>query len=116
MEIETDFPFEMVIEMQRSAAQKMRKTVIRKTLGGRASFKALEDYLKLHLPTPFSTITLLIRGYFEILFEDEDGAIATRKFTVVEWSGWALSFSKYSANFRPNEQGAKTLLMHSIKV
>jgi hypothetical protein len=42
-------------------------------------------------------------GYFEILFEDEDGARATRKLAAVEWSGWAFSFSKYSANFRPNK-------------
>jgi hypothetical protein len=34
----------------------------------------------------------------------------------VEWSGWALSFSKYSTNFRPNEQGAESLVTHSIKV
>ncbi len=34
----------------------------------------------------------------------------------MEWSGWALSFSKYSANFRPNEQGAESLLTHSVKV
>jgi hypothetical protein len=106
----------MVIEMQRSTAQKVRKIVIGKTLGGRASFKALQDCLKLHLPAPFSTITLLTRGYFEILFEDENGARATRKLATVEWSGWALSFSKYLANFRPNEQGAKTLLTHSVKV
>jgi hypothetical protein len=102
--------------MQRSAAQKARKTIIGRTLGGRTSFKALHDCLKFHLPTPFSTITLLTRGYFEIFFEDEDGARATRKLAVVEWSTWALSFSKYSANFRLNEQGAEMLLTHSIKV
>ncbi|CAM6070816.1 unnamed protein product [Sphagnum tenellum] len=94
----------------------MRKTVIERTLGGKASYKDLLDCLKLHLPVPFSTITLLTRGYFEILFKDEDGARATRKLATVEWSGWALSFSKYSANFRPNEQGAGSLLTHSIKV
>ncbi len=116
LEIEADFPSEMVIEMQRNAVQKAHKTVIGRTLGGRASFKALQDCLKLHLPMPFSTITLLTRGYFEILFEDEDRARATRKLAVVEWSGWALSFSKYLANFRPKEQGIEMLLMHSVKV
>lgn len=104
--IEADFPPDMVLDMQRSAAQKARKMVIGRTLGGRASYKDLLDCLKLHLPAPFSTITLLTRGYFEILFEDEDGARATRKLAAVEWSGWALSFSKYTANFRPNKQGA----------
>ncbi len=34
----------------------------------------------------------------------------------VEWSGWALSFSRYSAPFRPNEHGAEMLFTHSIKV
>ncbi|CAM6008429.1 unnamed protein product [Sphagnum balticum] len=116
LEIEADFPLNMVLDMQRSAAQKARKTVIGRTLGGRASYKDLLDCLKLHLPAPSLTITLLTRGYFEILFEDEDGARATRKLAGVEWNGWALSFSKYSANFRPNEQGAESLLMHSVKV
>ncbi len=106
----------MVLIMQRSAVQKAHKTVIGRTLGGRASYKDLLDCLKLHLPAPFSTITFLMSGYFEIFFEDEDGARATRKLAAVEWSGWALSFSKYSANFRPNEQGAESLLTHSIKV
>ncbi len=116
LEIEADFPPDMVLVMQRSAVQKAHKTVIGRTLGGRASYKDLLDCLKLHLPTPFSTITFLMSGYFEIFFEDEDGARATRKLAAVEWSGWALSFSKYSANFRPNEQGAESLLTHSVKV
>jgi hypothetical protein len=94
LEIEADFSLDMVFDMQRSTAQKMRKTVIGKTLGGRASYKDLLDCLKLHLPAPFSTITLLTRRYFETLFEDEDGAKATRKLATVEWSGSALSFSK----------------------
>jgi len=90
--------------------------VIRRTLAGRASFKDLQDCLKLHLPAPFLTVTLLTQGYFEVLFEKEEGARTARKLVVVEWSGWALSFSKYSALFRPNEHGAEMLLKHSIKV
>jgi hypothetical protein len=116
LEIEAVFPLDMVLDMQKCAVQRARKTVIGRTLGGRASHKDLVDCLKLHLPAPFVTITLLTRGYFEILFEDEEGAKATRKLAVVEWSGWALSFSKYSENFRPNELGAEKLLTHSIKV
>ncbi|CAK9876822.1 unnamed protein product [Sphagnum jensenii] len=65
---------------------------------------------------PFSTVTLLTRGYFEVLFEQEEGAKAARKLVAVEWSGWALSFSRYSALFTPNEFGAEKLLTHSIKV
>ncbi|CAM6067766.1 unnamed protein product [Sphagnum tenellum] len=53
---------------------------------------------------------------FQVLFEKEEGARATRKLAAVKWSGWALSFSKYSALFRPNEHGAEMLLTHSIKV
>ncbi len=116
LEIEAIFPFEMVIEMQKCAMQKACKTVIGRTLGGRVPFKALQDCLKLHLPVPFSIITLLTRGYFEILFEDEEGARATRKLAAIEWSGWALSFSKYTTDFRPNEQGAEMFLTHSVKV
>jgi len=116
LEIEAVFPLDMVLDMQKCAAQRARKTVIERTLGGRASHKDLVDCLKLHLPAPFVTITFLTRGYFEILFENEEGAKATRKFAAMEWSGWALSFSKYSENFRPNELGAEKLLTHSIKV
>jgi hypothetical protein len=65
---------------------------------------------------PFSAITLLTRSYFEILFEDEEGARATRKLAVVEWSSSTLSFSKYSTSFRSNVQGAEALFTHSVKV
>ncbi len=116
LEIEAEFPPTMVIELQRNAALRARKTVIGRTLAGRASFKELQDVLKLHLPAPFQTVTLLTRGYFEVLFEKEEGAKAARKLAAVEWSSWALSFSRYSALFRPNEHGAEMLLTHSIKV
>jgi hypothetical protein len=116
LEIKTVFPLDMVLDMQKCAAQRARKTVIGRTLGGRASHKDLVDCLKMHLPAPFVTITLLTRGYFEILFKNEEGAKTTRKLAAVEWSRWALSFSKYSENFRPNELGAEKLLTHSIKL
>jgi hypothetical protein len=106
----------MVIELQKNAALRARKTEIGRTLVGRASFKDLQDYLRLHLPAPFLTVTLLTRGYFEVLFKKEEGARAAKKLAVVEWSGWALSFSRYSALFKPNEHGAEMLLTHSIKV
>jgi hypothetical protein len=106
----------MVIKLQRNAALRARKTVIERTLAGRTSFKELQDVLRLHLLAPFQTVTLLTQGYFEILFEKEEGAKAARKLAVVEWSGWALSFLRYSALFRPNEHGAEMLLTHSIKV
>jgi hypothetical protein len=84
MEIAADFPLDMVLKMQRNAAKKARRTVIGKTLGGKATFKALRDCFKLHLLAPFSTVTLLTRDYFEILFKDEEGAKATRKLAAVE--------------------------------
>jgi hypothetical protein len=87
----------MVIEMQGNAAKKARRTVIRRTLGGRATFKALHECLKLHLPTSYTSTTLLTRGYFLILFESEERAISTRKLTIVEWSGLSLPFSKILA-------------------
>jgi hypothetical protein len=85
-------------------------------LGGKVTFKALQECLKLHLPAPFSAVTLLTRGYFEILFEDKEGARATRKLPAVDWNGWTLSFSKYSVSFKPNIQGAEAHLTHSVKV
>jgi hypothetical protein len=51
-----------------------------------------------------------------ILFENEEGAISTRKVTTLECSGLNLSFSRYTPNFDANVQGAKTLLMHMIKI
>ncbi|CAM6061973.1 unnamed protein product [Sphagnum tenellum] len=82
------------------------------------SLLELRKLRKLEAPpsAPFSMVTLLTRGYFEVLFEKEEGAKATRKLGVVEWSGWALPFSRYSALFRSNEHGIETLLTHSIKV
>jgi hypothetical protein len=89
--------------------------VIGRTLGGRATFKTLHECLKLHLPVFFILVTLLTRGYFLILFENE-GAMATRKLTSVEWSGLSLSFSRYTPNFDASAQGAEALLTHTIKV
>jgi hypothetical protein len=106
----------MVIEMQSNVAKKARRTVIERTLGGRATFKALHKCLKLHLPTSYTSTTLLTPGYFLILFENKEGALTTRKLTTVEWSGLSLSFSRFSPDFDASAQGAKALLTHTIKV
>jgi hypothetical protein len=84
LEIKVDFPKELVLTMQENAAMKARRTIIGRTLGGRATFKTLLDCLKLHLLAPLVSIALLTRGYFEILFEDEEGSRATRRLTVVD--------------------------------
>ncbi len=102
IELKADFSKEMVIEMQVNAARKAHRTVTGRTLGGRASFKTLQESLKLHLPPSFILATLLIKGFFFILFKDEEGAIATRKLATVEWSGFSLSFSRYNPNFDAN--------------
>jgi hypothetical protein len=106
----------MVIEMQGNAAKKIRRSVIGRTLGGRVTFKALHKCLKLHLPTSYTSTTLLTWGYFLILFENEEGAISTRKLTIVEWSGLSLSFSRFSPDFDASAQGAEALFTHTIKV
>jgi hypothetical protein len=116
LELEAESPKDMVIEMQGNAAKKARITVIGRTLKGRAAFKALHKSLKLHLPATFISVTLLTRGYFLILFENEEGAISTRKLTSVEWNGLNLSFSRYTPNFDVSAQGAEALLTHMIKV
>jgi hypothetical protein len=116
LELEAEFPEDMVLEMQGNAAKKTRRTVIGWTLGGRATFKTLHECLKLHLPVSFILATLLTREYFLILFKNEEGAIATKKLTSMEWSGLSLSFSRYTLSFDANTQGAKALLTHTIKV
>jgi hypothetical protein len=116
LEIEANFPKELVLTMQENAAKKARRAIIGRTLGGRATFKTLLDCLKLHLPAPLVSIALLTRGYFEILFEDEEGAKATRHLMAVDWSGLCFSFSRYILNFDASSQGAKAQLTHAIKV
>ncbi len=102
LELEAEFSKETVIEMQGNAARKAHRTVIGRTLGGRASYKVLQESLKLHLPATFVSAMLLTRGFFLILFEDEGGAISTRKLATVEWNGLNLSFSRYNSNFDAN--------------
>jgi len=116
LELEAEFPKEMVIEMQGIATRKARRIVIRQTLGGRATFKVLHESLKLHLLATFVLVTLLMRGFFLILFENEEGATSTRKLTSVEWNGLSLSFSRYTPNFDASAQGAEAFLTHTIKV
>jgi hypothetical protein len=116
LELKADFPPEMVLEMQEGDVRKARKMVIGRALGGTPMIKALQDCLKLHLPTSYTSITLLTRGFFEVLFMDEEGAKFAMRITAVEWSGLNLSFSRYIPNFDASVQGAETLLSHTIKV
>lgn len=102
LELEAKFPEELVLEMQSNAAKKAHRMVIGRMLGGRVTFKTLQECLKFHLPISFTSTTLLTRGYFFILFENEEGAKATRKLTSVEWSGLSLSFSRYAPSFDAN--------------
>jgi hypothetical protein len=89
--------------------------VIERTLGERPTIKALQDCLKLHLPTSYTSVTLLTRSFFEVLFTNEKGVKFARKITMVEWNGLNLSFFRYIPNFDASIQGAKTLLSHTIK-
>ncbi len=90
LELEAEFLPKMVLEMQEGVIRKARRTVIRRTFGGRTTIKAIHDCLKLQLPTSFVVATLLTRGYFEVLFVDKEGAKVIRKITAVEWSGLNL--------------------------
>jgi hypothetical protein len=85
-------------------------------LGGRATFKELHECLKLHLPATYVSATLLTRGFFLVLFENEEGATQTRKLATVEWNRLSLSFSRYNPNFDANAERAEALLTHTIKV
>jgi hypothetical protein len=73
--------------------------VIGRALGGQPTIKALQDCLKLHLPASYTSATLLTKGFFEVLFTDEEGAKFAKKIIMVEWSGLNLSFSWYIPNF-----------------
>jgi hypothetical protein len=77
--------------------------VIGRALGGKPTIKALQDCLKLHLPSSYTSVILLTS--FEVLFTDEEGAKSARKITTVEWSGLNLSFSRYISNFDASVQG-----------
>jgi len=79
--------------------------VIGRVLGRRPTIKALQDCLKLHLPTSYTSVTLLTRGFFEMFFMNEKGVKFGRKITAVEWSSLNLSFSRYIPNFDANVQG-----------
>jgi hypothetical protein len=107
LELEADFPPEMVLEMQEGVVRKARRMVIERALGGRPTIKALQDCLKLHLPTSYTSVILLTRGFFEVLFTDEEGAKFAKKIATVEWSGLHLSFSWYIPNFDSNVQGLR---------
>jgi hypothetical protein len=116
LELEVDFPLEMVLEMQEDVVRKARRMVITRTLGSRRTIKALQDCLKLYLPASYTSVTLLIRGFFEVLFTDEEEAKFSRKITVMEWSSLNLSFSWYISTLDASVQGAETLFSHTIKV
>ncbi|CAM6073525.1 unnamed protein product [Sphagnum tenellum] len=116
LEVEADFLRDLVSMMKENAAKKARRTIIGRTVGGKATLKSLLDCLKLHLSIPLVSITLLTRGYFEILFEEEEGAKATRRLATIEWSGLSFSFSRYAPNFDVSFQGAEAQLTHAIRV
>jgi len=60
LELKAEFLMDMVIEMQGNTARKARRTVVGQTLGGRTTFKALHECLKLHLLPTFISATLLM--------------------------------------------------------
>jgi len=116
LELDADFPLNMVTIMQESAAKKTHKMVIGQTIRKRLMMKVLNDCLKLHLPTFFVLTTLLTCGFFEALFSNEEGAKAIWKITLVEWSDMNFFFSRYISNFDSNVQGVEAMFMHEVKV
>ncbi len=65
---------------------------------------------------PLSTQYPSSQEDIEVLFENEEGAKATRQLATVEWSGLGLSFSRYIPNFDSSSQGAEAQLTQAIKV
>lgn len=78
--------------------------------------KVLDECLKLHLPTSFVSATLLMCGFFESLFSDEEGTKTTRKITSIEWSGMNFFFFRYVSNFNSRAHGVEVMLTHMVKV
>jgi hypothetical protein len=116
LELEADFLLEMVLEMQEGAVRKARRMVVGRALGGRPTIKAFQDCLKLHLHASYTSVTLLTKVFFKVIFTDEEGAKFARKIITVEWNGLNISFSQYIPNFDASVQGAETLFSHTIKV
>jgi len=102
LELEADFSLDIVIVMQEGAAIKVRKIIIRRTIGSKLRIKVLNDYLKLHLPTSLVLVILLMHGFFEVLFLDEEGTKATWNITLVEWIGMNFFLFRYVLNFDSN--------------
>jgi len=84
---------------------------MRRVLGGKPTIKALQDGLKLHLPASYTLVTLLIGGFFEMLFTDEEGVKFAKEIIAVEWSSLNLSFSQYIPNFDASVQGGWNLTL-----
>jgi len=61
-------------------------------------------------------LVLLMCGFFEVLFLDEEGTKATRKITLVEWNDMNFFLFKYVLNFNSNTQRPEVMLTHIVKV
>lgn len=116
LELDADFLLNIVVVMQKGTAIKLRRIIIEWTIGSRMTIKILNDYLKFHLPTSLVSATLLMRGFFEVLFLDEEWTKASQKITLVEWSGMNFFLFRYVLNFDSNTQRAEVMLMHMMKV
>jgi len=66
--------------------------------------------------TSYTSTALFTRGYFLILVENEEGAVAIRKLATINWSGLSFSFSRFSLDFDASVQRTEALLTHTIKV
>jgi hypothetical protein len=97
----------MVLEMQEGVVHKTRRMVIGRTLGGRPTIKALQDCFELYLHASYTSITLLTKGFFEVLFTDEERAKFARKIIAMEWSDLNFSFSRYIPNFDASYKGLR---------
>jgi hypothetical protein len=99
LEVQAAFPPAMVIELQKCTALRARKTVIGRTLAGRASFKDLQDCLKLHLPAPFLTVTVATLTW---------PSVGVKPNT---WKSWGFGVLRDSRAFRARQQDPKHLAL-----
>jgi len=72
--------------------------------------------MHIHLHVSYKLVTLLTKGFFDISFTKDVGAITIRKLSTMEWNGMTFSLSQWQTHSNITAQGAKWVQSHVIKV
>jgi hypothetical protein len=93
--LKMDIPNECLELTLTNMVTQTKKMLIQKLMGKILPFKELKDCLELHLHQSFYSIKLLTRGFFEVVFLEEEGTTRVRVMAVVEWEGLSMNFFKW---------------------